>query len=112
MFASSLKINNICAIIDNNGFQQTGTNNQILDIGDLTAKWKSFGWETLVIDGHNVTQILNSLKTKSDKPKVIIAKTIKGKGFSFSENNNEWHHKIMTKQNYMNALKELKHNEN
>ena len=106
MLASSLKIDNITAIIDNNGFQQTGKNDEILKVGKLNSKWKSFGWETYSIDGHNISEIHKTLKLKSKMPKAIIAKTIKGKGFSFSENNNDWHHKIMTKEIFKKAISE------
>ena len=95
-------------IIDNNSFQQTGSNQEIMDIGDLEKKWSSFNWITKKIDGHNPDEIFNALKPTDEKlPKVLICKTVKGKGFSFSENNNDWHHKIMSKDNYDLALKEL-----
>ena len=58
-------------------------------------------------DGGGARVSLNSLKSTSERPKLIMAKTIKGKGFNFSENNNDWHHKIMTKKQYDDALKEL-----
>ena len=64
-------------------------------------------WDVKEIDGHNVMQILSAFKYATEKPKLILAKTTKGKGFSFSENNNDWHHKIMTKSQYDMALKEL-----
>lgn len=112
MLANFLKLKNICVIIDCNGYQQTGQNSEILDLDDLEKKWKSFGWSTFSIDGHNIEEIISALKEKNEKPKVILAKTIKGKGFTFSENNNDWHHKIMTKDTYVNALKELKLDEN
>jgi transketolase len=60
-----------------------------------------------VFDGHNILQILTAFFQKTDRPKLILANTIKGKGFSFSENNNDWHHKIMSKKQYEEALKEL-----
>ena len=70
-------------------------------------KWKSFNWDVHEIDGHNIENILETLKLTSKGPKLIIAKTIKGKGFSFSENNNDWHHNIMSKKQYEEALLEL-----
>lgn len=106
--APNLKLDNLTVIIDNNNFQQTGSNKEIMDIGDLEKKWLSFNWITKKVDGHNPKEIFNALKSSSDElPKVIICNTIKGKGFSFSENNNDWHHKIMSKDNYDLALKEL-----
>ena len=75
----------------------------------LENKWKSFGCETYVIDGHNLNEICEILDSKkiSDKPISIIANTIKGKGFSFTENNNDWHHSVLTKTLYEKALAEL-----
>ena len=73
---------------------------------------KNYNEKTQNIDGHNLEEIYSAVKDEEkDLPKAIIANTIKGKGFSFSENNNDWHHKIMTKSNYEEALKELKSND-
>ena len=87
------KLNNLTAIIDNNKLQQTGSNLEIMNTENLADKWKSFRWETLIVDGHNIEDLFKAFNKKTDKPKLIFAKTIKGKGFSFSENNNDWHHK-------------------
>ena len=111
MAAPNLKLNNLVVILDNNGFQQTGKNSEILNLKNLSVKWKSFGWETITVDGHNISKILKALKNDSSKkPKIIIAETIKGKGFSFSENNNSWHHSVLSKSNYEQGLKELNGN--
>ena len=111
--APNLNLDNLTVIIDNNSFQQTGSNQEIMDIGDLEKKWSSFNWITKKIDGHNPDEIFNALKPTDEKlPKVLICKTVKGKGFSFSENNNDWHHKIMSKDNYDLALKELENDWN
>ena len=108
MCASHYKLNNITVIVDNNNFQQTGSNDQIMSLGDLSLKWKSFNWSTSVIDGHNFEQINSSLeKNIIDGPNVIIAKTIKGKGVSIFENNNSWHHAVITKKIYDEAMLEI-----
>ncbi len=109
MAGSHFKLNNLSAIIDNNKFQQTGTNNLIMSSEKLEDKWKSFGWETFVIDGHNIEEICKILdfQKNTTKPKAIIANTIKGKGFTFSENNNDWHHSVLTKSLYEQGVKEL-----
>tara|TARA_B100001093_G_scaffold518429_1_gene603207 strand:- start:694 stop:1494 length:801 start_codon:yes stop_codon:yes gene_type:complete len=110
MAAYHLKLDNIFLIIDNNGFQQTGSNKDILDTFNLVEKWKSFGWNVKEGNGHNPEVLLEFLKNNNkivNKPNVLIAKTIKGKGFKFSENNNNWHHNILTKSVYEEALKEL-----
>ena len=90
------------------------TNKNIMDLKNLNDKWKSFGWDTIEIDGHNISEIYSSLLKSPDinKPKAIIAKTVKGKGFSFSENNNDWHHSVLSKSFYEKALDELKKNGN
>ena len=79
-----------------------------MSTNDLAEKWSSFGWEVNKVDGHNVEALLETLKKKTNKPKLVLAQTIKGKGFSFAENNNDWHHKIMSKKQYDEALLELK----
>ena len=112
MAAPNYDLDNLYAFIDNNNFQQTGSNEDIMNLGELSQKWSSFGWEVVDLDGHNIEEIFDFFKDikKSSKPKAIIAKTIKGKGFSFSENNNDWHHAVLTKSIYEKALEELKNN--
>ena len=107
MSAAHFKLDNITAIIDNNTLQQTGSNEEIMSSTDLGSKWRSFNWDVTEIDGHNIAQILKAFNYVSDRPKLILAKTLKGKGFRFAENNNDWHHKIMTKKQYEEALIEL-----
>ena len=107
MSAAHFKLDNITAIIDNNTLQQTGSNEEIMSSTDLGSKWRSFNWDVTKIDGHNIEQILKAFNYVSDRPKLILAKTLKGKGFRFAENNNDWHHKIMTKKQYEEALIEL-----
>ena len=106
--ASHFKLDNIVIIVDRNNFQQTGQNKNILDLKDLKSKFKSFGCLTYEIDGHNLKKIHKSLKSKmKNKPKVIIANTIKGKGIKLFENDNNWHHSIITKEIYKSIIKEL-----
>jgi len=108
MSASHFKLNNITVFIDNNNFQQTGSNDQIMSLGDLANKWKSFNWNTITIDGHDFNQINQSFEKKSsDLPNAIIAKTIKGKGISIFENNNNWHHAVITKKIFEDAMIEI-----
>jgi len=109
MAAPNFKLNNLYAIIDKNNFQQTGSNEDIMDNPNLKEKWSSFGWNTKEVDGHNINELLSFFEEGRtiDKPKALIANTIKGKGFSFSENNNEWHHSVLTKSLYEKGLQEL-----
>ncbi len=108
--AAKYKLDNIIAIIDKNNFQQTGTTDEVMPNHNLANKWKEFGWDTEDIDGHDYEKISYSLieKKNSSKPKAIIANTIKGKGVSIFENNNKWHHNVVTKSDYEIAIKEIK----
>ena len=110
MAAPNFNLDNLYVIIDKNNFQQTGSNKEIMNVGNLKDKWSSFGWHTVELDGHNVKDLYNFFQESENikKPKAIIANTIKGKGFSFSENNNDWHHSILSKSFYEKAIKELK----
>ncbi len=109
MAAPNLNLSNLYAIIDKNNFQQTGSNKEIMNTENLVKKWSSFGWDTDEVDGHDVDKMYDifTKKNSTNKPKAIIANTIKGKGFSFSENNNDWHHAVLTKKLYEQAKKEL-----
>ena len=110
MAAPNFKLNNLYVIIDKNNFQQTGPNKEIMSVENLKDKWSSFGWHTTELDGHNIQDLQNFFKESKniDKPKAIIANTVKGKGFSFSENNNDWHHSILSKSFHEKAINELK----
>ena len=112
MAAPHFKLNNLIAIIDRNNFQQTGSNKDIMTNENLFKKWTSFGWNVKEIDGHNIGEIYDALLSCNHKnqPSMIIANTIKGKGFSFSENNNLWHHAVLTKSQYDIAIQELNKN--
>ncbi len=109
MAAPNYNLDNLYVIIDKNNFQQTGTNKEIMNVENLKDKWSSFGWHTTELDGHNIQELCDffNKSEKIDKPKAIIANTIKGKGFSFSENNNDWHHSVLSKSFYDKAVKEL-----
>ena len=109
MAATHFKLDNLNVIIDNNNFQQTGSNDEIMSLSSLKNKWSSFGWNTSSLDGHNIREINDYFENRetNNKPNALIAKTVKGKGFSFSENNNNWHHAVLSKSQYETALKEI-----
>jgi transketolase len=109
MAAPNFKLDNLYAIIDKNNFQQTGSNKEIMDTLDLSKKWSSFGWDTIELDGHDINALYDCLikKNSINRPKAIIANTVKGKGFSFSENNNNWHHAVLSKSLYELGMKEI-----
>ncbi len=109
MNAAHYNLKNIIAFIDKNKLQIDGKTDQVMSLGNISEKFKSFGWNVFEIDGHNIEQIYNTIeKAKfSDKPCVIIADTIKGKGVSFMENNASWHGKAPNDEQLQEALKEL-----
>lgn len=106
LFASHNKLDNLTVIIDKNGLQYDGNTSEIISMEPLDAKWQSFGWEVENINGHDVSENLNALEKRYNKPNVIVANTIKGKGVSFAENNPDWHAGSFTKEQYEQAKKE------
>lgn len=114
MSAAHFKLNNLVAFIDHNKLQIDGANDDVMTIKPLDEKFKSFGWNVVVIDGHNFLEIENALinaRKSEDKPTVIIANTIKGKGISFMENKAEWHGAAPSIEQREKALEELKSQE-
>ena len=114
--ASKYDLDNIVAIVDVNRFQSCGPCDVIMPSEDIKAKWCAFGWDAEQIDGHDMSQILYSLNLAKYKkmgyPKVVIANTVKGKGISFMENNNSWHQRALTKDEWLIAKEELGENKN
>lgn len=113
MTASKYKLDNLCAIVDYNNLQIDGTVEEVKGLNNLEGKFKSFGFNTIVIDGHNMEQLIDAFETakiSKGKPTVIIAKTIKGKAVSFMENKAEWHGKAPSDEEYKLAIKELSEN--
>ncbi|RME60649.1 MAG: transketolase [Candidatus Dadabacteria bacterium] len=109
MFASSKQLNNITAVVDFNKWQATGRSEEILAISPLKEKFISFGWEAVEINGHSFTQLKDTLcRRESEKPLAIIAHTVKGKGVSFMEDDNNWHYRIPSEEDVAKAFKELK----
>jgi len=110
MAAAHFKLDNIVAIVDRNRQQIDGWTYEVMDTEPLVGKWRSFGWHTIEVNGHDLAQILagfEEAKTIKGKPTAIIAHTIKGKGVSFMENNLEFHGKAPTAEEAERALKEL-----
>lgn len=107
--ATELNLDNLIVLLDSNGFQNDGKINNKMNFKNLLNKWKGFGWNSIICDGHNINLIYKSFKrTKQNKPNIIIFKTTKGKGVRFMENNNDWHHGRLTKNLYLTAINELK----
>lgn len=110
MFASHYKLNNLIAIIDSNNLQSLTTVSDTLKIEPLKLKLESFGWKVIEIDGHNYEEIYSALmnaKKSMEKPTVIIANTIKGKGVSYMQDKVEWHYKFPNDREYLLAKNEI-----
>lgn len=110
MAASKFKSNNLIAILDNNGVQLDGTLEEIMPMGNIGDKFLSFGWNVIHCDGHNVEALSDSVdeaKKSIEKPTIIIAETVKGKGISFMEGENKWHGKPIGDDEYKKAKAEL-----
>ena len=110
MSSSKYKLDNLCLIIDNNNLQIDGTIEEVMSSYPIDDKFKSFGFNVITINGHDFSQILQAFeeaKNCKDKPTAIIAKTIKGKGITFMENQVGWHGKAPSQQEYEQAIKEL-----
>lgn len=110
MCAPSLKVGNLVAVVDINGFQSCGACRDILPTPDLKTIWRGFGWNVVETDGHDMAQILDAFeaaKSSTDVPTVILARTVKGKGVSFMENNNAWHQHVLTEEQFNQAMKDL-----
>ena len=110
MSSSAKKLDNLCAIIDNNGLQAMGRTQDRLASEPIADKWRAFGWNVIEIDGHDMEQILTALddaENCNDKPTAIVAHTVKGKGISFAENQVGFHNRALTQEEYDAALEEL-----
>lgn len=110
MFAAHYKLDNLVAVVDNNGLQIDGSINEVCSPEPITDKFASFGWHVITIDGHNFDDIdraFTEADTIIDKPVVIIQKSVKGKGVSFMENQVDWHGKAPNKEQYEQAMAEL-----
>lgn len=108
MYASSRELNNLVAIVDWNRLQSDGDLVDKATPEDLLSRWKSFGWHASVIDGHDHVQLNDAFNSMhSNKPSVIIAKTIKGYGVTFMANNNNWHHAVLSELKFREAIESL-----
>ena len=110
MAASKYKLDNLCVIVDNNNLQIDGTIEEVLSSYPIDEKFKSFGFQIINIDGHNIKEIIDAFdvaKNIKGKPTCIIAKTVKGKGVSFMENQVGWHGKAPNDEQYRIAMEEL-----
>jgi transketolase len=110
MAAARFETDRLIGILDNNGIQATGPISEVFDIPNIEGKWKSFGWNVLSIDGHDPKAIVEAFDEASEhkgSPSIVIAKTVKGKGFSFAENTAAFHNGILTEELLAQGYAEL-----
>ena len=110
MTAAHFGLDNVCAIVDNNGVQLDGTTAEIMGVEPLGEKFRAFGWHVIDCDGHDIQAVLAAFEEAAQtkgKPTVIVAKTVKGKGVSFMENQCGWHGKAPNKEELAAALAEI-----
>jgi transketolase len=110
MFAAAQKLDNVCVIVDYNKWQATGRSDETLMLAPLRDKWAAFGWDASEIDGHDVGALAEAMQrvpNGSGKPVALIAHTIKGKGVSFMEDDNNWHYRAPTANEVVKARREL-----
>ena len=108
--ASKFGVDHLIAILDHNGVQLDGTLEEIMPMGDISAKFEAFGWHVLSCDGHSIRDLsdaIDTAKSGKGKPVMIIADTVKGKGVSFMEGKNIWHGRPIGKEDYEKAISEL-----
>lgn len=108
LFAAHQELKNFMVIVDENGFQAMGSTQEVLQLGSIQSKFESFGFEATTVDGHDEAAIHNAITqlraSHSKSPKALIAKTVKGKGVPFMENNNIWHYTRLDPETYEKAL--------
>jgi transketolase len=113
MFAAKYKLNNLIQIIDRNRIQIEGTVEEIMPLGNLIGRYKSFSWSVFEIDGHNFAEIIDTINNAKDpeinsgRPTVVVANTVFGKDISFMEGNPDWHARAPSEEEYRKALSEL-----
>ena len=109
--ASHFGLDNLCAVVDYNKFQAFGRTNEVVRLEPFREKWQSFGWSVKEIDAHNIISLcetLSNLPFEPNKPSLIIAHSIMGKGISFMEDKLEWHYNTMEPEQYDSAINEIK----
>ena len=108
--AAHYKLDNLCAIIDSNKLQISGTTVEVCNTEPIDKKFESFGWSVRHVDGHDLEELERTLKQvpfEKDKPSLVIAHTVKGKGVSYMENQLKWHHGVPSDAEYQQAMEEL-----
>ena len=110
LIANHYNLNNLCVIIDRNKIQSLDFTESTIALEPFKDKWESFGWDVMEVDGHDYLALIESLNTKSSKPKCIIANTTKGKGVDFMENTVLWHYKSPNTEELSQAISQVENN--
>ena len=108
--AVKYRLDHLTAVLGFNGVQLDGTLEEILPPGDLVKRWEAVGWNVISCDGHSIPEIMKSVelaKQCRQKPSIIIAKTVKGRGVSFMEGRHQWHGKVINDEDFKRAMQEL-----
>jgi transketolase len=111
LFAAAQRLDRVTVIVDYNKWQATGRSDEVLALAPLADKWRAFGWDTVEVDGHDLAALEKALaaaKRSDGEPTAIIAHTVKGKGVSFMEDDNNWHYRIPTASELAQARQELR----
>ena len=110
MTTSHYGLTNVCVLVDRNEYQSQGAIDDLMGIEPIDKKWEAFGWNTAIVDGHDVGEIcaaLDQLDRKNTRPLAVIARTVKGKGVSFLENTYKYHNYSLTEEEYTRAEDEI-----
>jgi transketolase len=111
LFASHHELRDFIVIVDENGFQAMGKTTEVLGLGNIAEKFRAFGFEAVEVDGHSIAELSCSLSgllnSAHNSPKALIARTVKGKGVSFMENDNRWHYSRLDAESYKKATDEI-----
>ena len=116
MFAAARELRNLAVVVDANGWQATGRSPEILRLEPLVDKWSAFGWDAVEVDGHDIGAVVSALRqsswgasdpARSSKPTALVARTTKGKGVSFMEDDNNWHYRSPNVSELEAAYREL-----
>jgi len=107
MLASTIKLDNLTVIVDFNGLQGFGRTNEVIEQTNMAERWQAFGWDVYKINGHGLNELEDVFRLQNQRPKAVIAYTVKGNGVSFMENKLEWHYKSPNLEEYHQAIKEL-----
>jgi len=110
MWAAAQRLDKLAIIVDYNKWQATGRSNEVMALAPLVKKWEAFGWDAIEMDGHDITALTAAMRrvpSDSHKPLAIVAHTVKGKGISFMEDDNNWHYRIPKAEEVEAARKEL-----